>query len=76
MISKIEAYILECDNCKELFESGEGYTIFIDDSAPVEKASDSGWDTHSVEGKHYCHKCHDINDEDQIVINEKRYKEQ
>jgi hypothetical protein len=73
MIHKIECESLSCDNCNADYESAEGFTIFIDDVHC--RASDDDWfighDSHEQEeyrDKHYCPKCHTIDDDDNIVL--------
>lgn len=73
MIHKIDCVTLECDNCKEDYESFVGYTIFVDYSSLKEHASDDGWEL-SHEGKQYCDKCHYYNDNDEFVLNSERTK--
>lgn len=74
MISKVECEILECDNCKELFEDSSGFSIFADESALKENAMDGGWEMNHESGKHYCDKCHEYNDDDELIINPTRIK--
>jgi len=40
MIEKVECVMLECDNCKEPFESFSGYAIFPDESTIKEEADE------------------------------------
>jgi hypothetical protein len=75
MISKVECEILECDNCKELFEDSSGFTIFADENALKENAMDDGWEMNHESGKHYCDKCHSYGDDnDEFIIDSSRTK--
>lgn len=44
MINKVDCVMLECDNCKDTYESTSGYSIFPDDSTLKELATDDGWE--------------------------------
>lgn len=35
MISKVDCVVLECDNCKNIYESGSGFTVFVDENSAV-----------------------------------------
>ena len=70
MIEKIECVMLECDNCKDVFEDTSGFSIFIDESSVIERASDSEWNMDTE--KHFCPLCHSIDDKDEIIIDESR----
>lgn len=59
---------IECDNCKELFcdEYHEGYTFFTDENGATERASETQW--FIEDEKHYCPKCHTINEDDSVTF--------
>lgn len=63
--------MIECDNCKDVFEDGNGFSIFPD--ALHTDISDSGWI--EQDGKDYCSKCHNIDDNDEIIIDKNRFKQ-
>ncbi len=72
MITEIKSFILECDNCEDIFEDNSGFSIFPSEDTPNERASDNGW--HVDLEKHYCHKCHHFDDNDEFVLNTSRKK--
>ncbi len=78
MITKIDSVMLECDNCKEPYESGSGYSIFIDESSLKTYADDDDWYTETKDGKptgkHFCDKCYHFDDNDEFILNVKRTK--
>lgn len=67
-----------CANCgleKMVHTIGEGIKvnktiIFIDKNGASEDMWDCGW--YTLGDKHYCSKCHTVNDEDELIINEDR----
>lgn len=65
-IEKVEAFMIECDNCKEHYENYEGFAIFIDKQAAEEDACEDGWTIQ--DDKHYCDKCHHFDDEDKLIL--------
>lgn len=78
MIDKIDAFIGLCDNCKDIFDSGE-YSVFVDWHTIAEKMDDSGWFVGHINdtkfaGKHYCPSCfkYDEENEDDIIVDESR----
>lgn len=75
MIEKVECVMLNCDNCKEHYESGNGFAIFADEAAMIETASDDEWEMHHESGKHFCDKCHHYDENDEFVLNTNRTKE-
>lgn len=80
MISTVTMYSAQCDNCQEAFEEPHtGYSAFVDKESCRDKMVNNGdgWLEHKVNGviKHFCQKCHDFNDNDQLVINTSRYVE-
>lgn len=74
-IEKVECVMLECDNCKEPFESYSGYSIYVDEQTIIDEANDSEWKMDHEDGKHYCDKCYHYNDEDEFVLNTERTKD-
>lgn len=73
MISKVECEVLECDNCRELFVDSSGFSIFADENALKENATDDGWEMNHESGKHYCDKCHSYSDDaDEFILDTSR----
>jgi len=66
MFSPVECFILSCDNCQEHFENYNGFGIFADKDAAREDAEEDGW--YRDGEKHYCPKCHTIDDEDNLIV--------
>lgn len=73
MYNKVECICITCDNCgDEFIDNHSGFSIYVDENGAQEAADDYGW--HSEGGKHYCHDCHTINDNDELVIDITRAK--
>lgn len=64
MIEPIECIIIKCNHCGEIFEDGHGFTIFPDYTTT--NPEDYGW--HVDEGKHYCPGCHEVDENDNLII--------
>lgn len=70
MITKIDSFIIECDNCGEHFENyNTGFSIFSLESDAREQSSEEGW--HEDKEKNYCPDCHDFDSNDELIINTK-----
>lgn len=62
---KIECVVVICDNCGEHLEDYHDFSIFPDETSV--NLEDNDW--HETEDKkHYCPKCHKIDDDDNLVI--------
>ena len=66
-------YGINCDLCEDDFEdSREGYSFFADESYTNEKALEQGWFIGTIGDRkverHYCPKCHHINDDDKLIL--------
>lgn len=68
MISEVKAYILECDNCKVLYD--DDYGIWVSETDALESAKENEWI--DIEGKHYCPDCYVQGDNDKILIIKER----
>lgn len=72
-IEKIEAFIGECDNCKDVFDDGQ-FSIFTEESTVKGSMQDSEWYTGDTDpdhvGKYYCPACFKLHEEidDGIII--------
>lgn len=73
MIHKIECVMVECDNCKDPLDYN-GYGIFVDEIAAEDARQSAEW--HEEKGKHLCDKCHVFDDNDQLIIDASRKKEE
>lgn len=70
MITEIQMFGIDCDNCGESYDGGySGFAYWADASTTIECASDNGW--HQEGEKHYCPNCHSFNDEDELIIKPK-----
>lgn len=74
MITLITMYEAHCDNCLESFDFFGEYVALPDKMSAKEEVGNSDW--HTEKDKHYCDACHSLNDEDEIVINKDRKKNQ
>lgn len=70
MYNKIECISITCDNCEETYQNDHsGFSIFVDEIQAHDDADNSGW--YSDDGKHYCPTCHEIDDNDDLIIKPK-----
>ena len=62
---------ITCDNCGETYTNDHsGFSWFPNNSDAYEEAGDDGW--HETEDeKHYCPDCHEIDDDDNLIIKPK-----
>ncbi len=66
MIKKVINYTVICDSCKaDAFEHDE-YSSWGDEYFAEELAIENDYIEH--EGKHYCPKCYEYNDNDNLII--------
>lgn len=69
MITTLEMYGVECDNCKEDYiDDRTGFCAWNDAELAHESADGDGWYTDDL--KHYCPKCFHIDDNDNLVLHE------
>ena len=70
---KEELQTVQCDNCQDTYQDDDsGYAWWMDPNDAWESSNNDGW-TEDNE-KHYCPKCHDYNDEDELIVNKSRTK--
>lgn len=70
-IVKEELVTIGCDNCKTTYQDEDtGYGFWLQESDAWESANNDGW-TYEVD-KHYCPKCHHYDEDDQLVIKNKK----
>ena len=64
---------VQCDNCKTTYQDeNSGYAFWIDRNDALECAINDGWIEEN--NKHYCKKCHNYNDEDELIIDTEKSK--
>lgn len=66
LVEKI-MYAIQCDNCKEIFQDGEGFSYWSSVGKAEENAMES--ECHKELGRHYCSKCYSFDSNDNLVIN-------
>lgn len=71
-IEKVEMFTVICDNCKEDIGSSDDYSCWNDKDIAEENAMENDWLKQN--GKHYCPSCHSYGDNDELIINESRFK--
>lgn len=77
MITKVDAFIGECDNCKCLFEDND-YSIFADKEVMKECMKEGFWymgvGDPDHKDKHYCPDCFRFDEDvdDKIILDESR----
>lgn len=69
-VEKVNMFTVICDNCGEDIGVNQEYSCFGDDSCAEENAMESDWIKQN--GNHYCTECYSYNDDDELVIDEKR----
>lgn len=68
---------IQCDNCKDTYQDEDtGYGFWVDPGDAWEAANNDGWDSNFDRDNpiHYCPKCHDYNDDDELIIKTERKK--
>ena len=72
MKTKVEMFTVTCDNCKKQFEDEyNGYTAWGDFNDAWENASDSDWMGADFD-THYCPNCYHYDDNDNLIIGNKK----
>jgi hypothetical protein len=61
-----------CDNCKAQFRETEDHAFFFDEDNANEEVTSEEWIVEKQ--KHYCEKCHSRDENDNIIINQERFK--
>lgn len=74
MIYKIEMFAAKCDNCKKEYYEDTDFSCMGDAGLVREEMMESDWHETDDE-KHYCEKCWLYNDNDEVVIDISRFKE-
>jgi hypothetical protein len=73
MIVKVDMYTVKCDNCGITSGENSDYSCWCDAEYAEEDATESDWINEGE--KHYCPDCYSYDDEDNLVLNQKRFKE-
>lgn len=65
-------FALYCDVCSRHYtEENQGYCAWPDKSSvDVDAAEQDGWHIDTYNDKHYCPRCHEIDDNDNLIIHE------
>jgi len=58
---------IQCDNCLEFSDNGDGGEFFADELTAQNNAMENEWHK-TDDGKHYCTDCHYFDDKDVLVI--------
>ncbi|HYG84544.1 MAG TPA: hypothetical protein VD907_06750 [Verrucomicrobiae bacterium] len=74
MIYPVTYYGAKCDNCgKEWADANEGYAAYNCENYLSDCLDEEGWHFGGGEdNKHYCPDCHEVGDNDEIVIKSKK----
>jgi len=77
MIKELKMYTVICDGCGKDVCEGDEYAAWNEVSAIEDLVKDFGWLKHDdYDGtKHYCPKCYDYDDDDNLVIHKKENQE-
>lgn len=69
MIESVLMCTVVCDNCKTTFEnSHSGFTAFVDEEQAKESAENEGWHFKEHTDLCFCPNCHEVNENDELVI--------
>lgn len=70
-LSKIDCVCIECNNCGDIYEDSRGFSIFSLESDV--HPEDDGWYLENSECQdiHYCPNCHEIDEQDNLIIKTK-----
>lgn len=60
---------LRCDNCKEIYEDYNGFSMFADEESVIDNARDDSW---IIDDKCYCPNCYTIDEDDNVIIEAKQ----
>jgi len=72
MIKELKTYTVLCNNCKQSADEGSEYSGWGDESQAYEVAENADYIVH--EGLDICPDCYSYGEDDEIIINESRYK--
>ena len=71
-IQKVEMFTVICDNCQESADKDSDYSSWSDENQAKEVAMEAEFV--QVDNEHYCPKCYEYNDEDELIVNKSRTK--
>lgn len=67
MITTLEMFGVECDNCKQDYiDDSTGFCAWTDAGLAHEAADGDGWYTDDY--KHYCPKCFTVDENDNLIL--------
>jgi len=70
-IEKVKMFTVICDNCKESADEGTDYSCWNDENGAKDVAMEAGFI--NEDENHYCPKCYNYNDDDELMIDKKRF---
>ena len=70
-IQKVQMFTVICDNCKESADEGTDYSCWSDENVAKDVAMGSGFINEN--DNHYCPKCYNYNDDDELIIDKTRF---
>lgn len=70
MIQEVKMYTIVCDGCGCDVNEDSGYAGWNDEEYVDDIRQEAGWE--KVDDKHYCTDCFEYDDDDQLVIFEKK----
>jgi hypothetical protein len=65
-IVKVQMFTVVCDGCNKSADEGTEYSCWNDEDYAVDVATEAGYI--KLEEKHYCHNCHEYDDDDNVVV--------
>ena len=72
MLKEVKMYTVVCDNCGKDVNKNAEYSAWNDKIFAEEVAMEADWIKEN--DKHYCPKCYEYDDEDELSIKESRAK--
>ena len=71
-IQKVEMFTVICDNCGKDVNKDAEYSAWNDETFAEDIAMEADWIKEN--DKHYCPKCYEYDDEDELIVNKSRTK--
>jgi hypothetical protein len=70
MLKEVKMFTIQCDNCSCDVNENCEYSGWNDENYVEEIRQESGWE--KVDDKHYCPDCFEYDDNDELIIKNKK----
>lgn len=71
MLKEVKMFTIICDGCGKDVNDDTEFSWWSDESYLEEIADDSDWE--KIDDKHYCTNCYKYDDNDELILNSKKY---